>query len=99
MSDTLQGPYILTKIIQLVIQSQYLNHNSAQGEICSLKQWVPYSAKSTLADLQVIDSTVPLNRKPKAQTTEGEARSGRDSLVFPVSPEEIIYPHSLRVSN
>lgn len=95
MSDTLQGPYILTKVIQRVIQSWYLNHNSARGEICSLKQWIPFSAKSTLADLQVIDITVPLNRKPKARTTEGEARSGRDSLVFSVFPEEIICPHSL----
>lgn len=59
MSDTLQGPYILTKVIQRVIQSWYLNHNSARGEICSLKQWIPFSAKSTLADLQVIDITVP----------------------------------------
>lgn len=39
VSDTLRGPYILTKVIQLVIQSQYLNHNSARGEICSLKQF------------------------------------------------------------
>lgn len=59
VSDTLQGPYILTKVIQRVIQSWYLNHNSARGEICSLKQWIPFSAKSTLADLQVIDITVP----------------------------------------
>lgn len=95
MSDTLQGTYILTKVIQLVIQSQYLNHNSARRQICSLKQWIPFSAKSTLADLQVIDITVPLNRKPKARTTEGEARSGQDSLVLSVSPEEIICPHSL----